>query len=187
MARLTKGPGDKVIAGQKRVANAAKVAANKAKVEANRKKVQANAAKYKTSTSTTSTKKSPSLANQKVATKTAGAAAKKMEYEFKGGRISSIRGMKQGGLQKLPSMDSTTFMNLAKSSDPYSKSVTTPKGNVYGPVTTKLKSGQKNLYEDLKTAMSKEAKKYPGAKFSDFKLDPKTGSFMYKYYTPKKK
>lgn len=85
MARLTKGPGDKVIAGQKRVANAAKVAANKAKVEANRKKVQANAAKYKTSTSTTSTKKSPALANQKVATKTTPTAkvtAKATGYGF---------------------------------------------------------------------------------------------------------
>lgn len=105
----------------------------------------------------------------------------KTEYEFKGGRISSIRGMKQGGVQKLPSMDSTTFMNLARTSAPYSKSVTTPKGNTYGPIEGK------SLYQDLKIAMSKEAKKYPGAKFSDFKLDPKTGSFMYKYSTPKKK
>ncbi len=64
MARLT-GPGKKL--GVSQSSNAAKVAANKAKVEANRKKVQANAAKYKSTTPTTTTKKAPAMANQKVA------------------------------------------------------------------------------------------------------------------------
>ena len=112
---------------------------------------------------------------------------KKTEYEFKGGRIQTIRGMKQGSLQKLPSMDSTTFMNLARTSDPYSKTVTTPNGNVYGTFSKTVKGPAKNMYEDLKSAMARDAKKNPGAKFSDFKLDPKTGSYMYKYSTPKKK
>jgi hypothetical protein len=114
---------------------------------------------------------------------------KPVEYEQRAA-VSPIRGMKMSELNKLKSMDSSTFMNLAKSSDPYSKSIVN-KGNRYTPVGFE-KGGKKgkgpgNLYNDLKIAMSKTAKKYPGAKFSDFKLDPITGSYTYKYNTPKKK
>lgn len=174
MARLTKGPGDKVIAGQKRVANAAKVAANKAKVEANRKKVQANAAKYKTSTSKTSTKKSPALDNQKVATKTAAAAAQKM-----GGTkmLGYIRGATGADMGKLPKMDSTTFVKtLSKAGSQYMSRRPNEKGTQYGfDPTLGIR------------VMKADAKKYPGSKFSDFKFDPKTGSFEYNRSTPKKK
>jgi hypothetical protein len=96
-------------------------------------------------------------------------------------KAKSTHGLFLGGkgsrdMAKLPKMDSTTFMN------------TVPKGRVDRnvPGGYKSKGGGSRYGVDTKqmalTYMRDLQKKYPGAKFSDFKFDEKTGSYLFKRY-----
>jgi hypothetical protein len=92
------------------------------------------------------------------------------------------RGMIQFGgrnmdyINKLPSMDSTTFMNAL------------PKGavtrNTPGAIKNKGAGSQYtvNTKDIALSQMKGMQKKYPGARFRNFKYDPQTGSYIFERY-----
>jgi hypothetical protein len=73
--------------------------------------------------------------------------------------------MTKAELAKFPAMDSATFMSKVEG------------GRVF--------TGKKGTYEwnpkaDVKNTLRSESQKNPGARFTDFRYDPKTGSYSYR-------